>query len=128
MDSCTYYKSQNLSSTNLQGATLGIIRRSKRRKKWTDNVIGWTERLFTETQTLARNRNMWKELVRFSAEPRPYDQIWSCDMMIMNYTSKWYNYRHIIIVGLRCNLTFLQSKIFAQPCDNTKINQHGICG
>lgn len=55
----------NLSTDILQGSILDKRRRS-RQEKWFDNVPEWAGRSFIETEILARNRDIWRELVRCS--------------------------------------------------------------
>lgn len=45
----------NLSTSILQGTTLGKRRRNGRQTEWAHNVTEWSRRSFTETQALARN-------------------------------------------------------------------------
>lgn len=42
----------HIRANNLQGSTLGE-EEENRRRKWTDNAIGWIKRLFTEINALA---------------------------------------------------------------------------
>lgn len=49
------------------------------KEKCSENIINCTGRSFTVTETLACNRDVWRELVRYSTSRRPNDHIWSWD-------------------------------------------------
>lgn len=47
----------------------------KRRKievKWDDNITKWTLRSFTDTRTLARNQDIWRELLNCTVTLQPH--------------------------------------------------------
>lgn len=55
-------RTNNVSTKILQSTTLEKRRWGRYKKKITDNVTEWIRRSFRETQTLARPRNMWRQL------------------------------------------------------------------
>jgi len=65
---------QDYSSTN------GWVKRKRGRqkKKWTDHITEWTNKIFAETQEVAHNRELWTQLVQQSltvADLRPRNGI-----------------------------------------------------
>jgi len=44
----------------------GKRKRGRQKKKWTDNIMMWTKKTFTETQAVAHNHGLWTQLVQQS--------------------------------------------------------------
>ncbi|XP_072048920.1 uncharacterized protein [Amphiura filiformis] len=66
-------RSSGLSKTILQGTVQGKRRRGWQRKRWMDNIAQWTGVNFSQTQTLAHNRDRWRMVVERSIMQCPYD-------------------------------------------------------
>lgn len=60
----------------LNGTSLRKRRGGIQARKSSGNVTEWIRRLSIKTQTLTRNRAMWKDLVRWSAAKRHDDGTW----------------------------------------------------
>jgi hypothetical protein len=66
-------RGSGLSKTILQGTVQGKRRRGRQKKRWTDNIVEWTGKNFAATQSLARDRHRWNQLVQRSLMQCPYD-------------------------------------------------------
>ena len=65
-------RSDGLTKVILQGTVEGSRRRGRQKMIWSDNITEWTGKSFAETQTMAHNRQEWRELTRKSIMTRPY--------------------------------------------------------
>lgn len=66
-------RGSGLSKTILQGSVQGKRKRGRQHKRWMDNIAEWTGYNFATTQSMAHDRQSWKQLVWKSLVQRPYD-------------------------------------------------------
>ena len=62
----------DLTKVILQGTIEGKRRRGRLKKKWTDNIVEWTDKSFAETQAMAHHWQEGRELMRKSVVTSPY--------------------------------------------------------
>ena len=60
-------RSSGLSKTILLGTVKGERRQDRHRKRWEDNISGWTGLEFAQSQRAVENRDKWKKLVAKSS-------------------------------------------------------------
>ena len=56
-------RAQNLCTHILQGFVEGKRSRGRQRRRWIDDIKGWTSRSAAECTTLAKDREGWRRLV-----------------------------------------------------------------
>ena len=56
-------RSSGLAKTILQGTVKGGRRQGRERKRWEDNIRGWTSLEFVKSQRAVENREKWRKLV-----------------------------------------------------------------
>ena len=56
-------RSSGLAKTILQGTVKGGRRQGRQRKRWEDNIRGWTGLEFSKSQRAVENRKKWRKLV-----------------------------------------------------------------
>ena len=60
-------RSSGLAKTILQGAVKWGRRQGRWRKRWEDNIWGWTSLEFTKSQRAVEDREKWRKLVEKSS-------------------------------------------------------------
>ena len=60
-------RSNGLSNTIFQGTVQVKRKRGGQKKKWADNITGWTKKTCAETQAVAHNRELWTQLMHPSS-------------------------------------------------------------
>ena len=57
-------RSSGLANTVLQGTAKGRRRQGTQRKRWEDNIRGWTGLEFAKSKRAVENREKWRKLVQ----------------------------------------------------------------
>ena len=69
--------SSGLAKPILQGTVKGGRRQGRQRKRWEDNIKGWTGLEFAKSQRAVENRERWRKLVAKSyVVPQRPSQFW----------------------------------------------------
>ena len=64
-------RSSGLAKTILQGTVKGGRRQGRQKKRWEDNIRGWTGLEFAKSQRAVENREKWrKQVVKSSVVPK----------------------------------------------------------